>query len=63
MFRVVSLPRIHYHPCPQALGEYNHVTDIIILYAGLKRYRELHDAIRRHERRHARIFRDHSGWR
>jgi len=62
VFRVVRMPRIHYHPCPQALGEYNHVTDTIILHAGLKRYRELHDAIRRHEREHARIFREHSGW-
>jgi len=56
------LPRIHYHPCPKALGEYNHLTDIIILHEGLKRYRELHDAILRHEREHARIFREHSGW-
>lgn len=56
------MPRIHYHPCPQALGEYNHVTDTIILHEGLKKYRELHDAILRHEREHARIFREHSGW-
>jgi hypothetical protein len=59
---VVGLPRIHYHPCPRALGEYNHLTDTIILHEGLKRYRELHDAILRHEREHARIFREHSGW-
>ena len=56
------MPRIHYHPCPQALGEYNHVTDTIILHEGLRKYRELHDAILRHEREHARIFREHSGW-
>ena len=55
VFRVVRMPRIHYHPCPQALGEYNHLTDTIILHEGLKRYRELHDAILRHER-------EHSGW-
>lgn len=62
VFRVVRMPRIHYHPCPQALGEYNHVTDTIILHEGLKKYRELHDAILRHEQEHARIFREHSGW-
>jgi hypothetical protein len=59
---VVGLPRIHYHPCPQALGEYNHMTDTIILHEGLKRYREIHDAILRHEREHARIFREHRCW-
>jgi hypothetical protein len=58
---VVGLPRIHYHPCPKALGEYNHLTDTIILHEGLKRYRELHDAILSHEREHARIFKEHSG--
>ncbi len=62
VFRVVRMPRIHYHPCPQALGEYNHLTDTIILHEGLKKYRELHDAILRHEQEHARIFREHSGW-
>lgn len=56
------MTRIHYHPCPRALGEYNHHTDTIILHEGLKRYREIHDAILRHEREHARIFREHSGW-
>ena len=55
------MPRIHYHPCPKALGEYNHLTDTIILHEGLKKYREIHDAILRHEREHARIFREHSG--
>ena len=55
------MPRIHYHPCPKALGEYNHLTDTIILHEGLKRYRELHDVILRHEREHARIFSEHSG--
>jgi len=62
VFRVVRMPRIHYHPCPQALGEYNHLTDTIILHEGLKKYREFHDAILRHEQEHARIFREHSGW-
>jgi len=56
------MPRIHYHPCPKALGEYNHLTDTIILHEGLKKYREIHDAILRHEREHARIFREHRGW-
>ena len=56
------MTRIHYHPCPKALGEYNHLTDTIILHDGLKRYREIHDAILRHEREHARIFREHSSW-
>ena len=56
------MPKIYYHPCPQALGEYNHLTDTIILHEGLKKYREIHDAILRHEREHARIFREHSGW-
>ncbi len=55
------MPRIHYHPCPKALGEYDHLTDTIILHEGLKRYRELHDAILSHEREHARIFREHRG--
>ncbi len=55
------MPRIHYHPCPKALGEYNHLTDTIILHEGLKRHGELHDAILRHEREHARIFREHPG--
>ena len=44
------------------MGEYNHVTDTIILHEGLRKYREIHDAILRHEREHARIFREHSGW-
>ncbi|MBN2335894.1 hypothetical protein JXL21_10075 [Candidatus Bathyarchaeota archaeon] len=56
------MPRIHYHPCPQALGEYDYMTDTIILHEGLRRYREIHDAILSHEREHARIFREHSGW-
>ena len=56
------MPRIHYHPCPQALGEYDYLTDTIILHEGLKRYREIHDAILTHEREHARIFREHSSW-
>jgi hypothetical protein len=47
------LTRIHYHPCPQALGEYDYATDTIILHEGLKRYRELE---------HARIFLEHRGW-
>ena len=55
------MTRIHYHPCPKALGEYDHLSDTIILHEGLKRYRELHDAILRHEREHAHIFREHSG--
>jgi hypothetical protein len=62
VFTVVRMPRIHYHPCPRALGEYDHLTDTIILHEGLKRYAEIHDAILRHERMHARIFREHSGW-
>ena len=56
------MTRIHYHPCPKALGEYDYFTDTIILHEGLKRYREIHDRILRHEREHARIFREHSGW-
>lgn len=56
------MTRIHYHPCPPALGEYDYFTDIIILHEGLRKYRELHDAILRHEREHARIFREHRGW-
>ena len=56
------MTRIHYHPCPKALGEYDHHTDTIILHEGLKRYREIHDTILSHEREHARIFREHGGW-
>ena len=56
------MTRIHYHPCPQALGEYNYLTDTIVLHKGHKRYREIHDRILLHEREHARIFREHSGW-
>lgn len=56
------MTRIHYHPCPQALGEYDYATDTIILHEGLRRYRELHDSILRHEREHARIFLEHRGW-
>jgi hypothetical protein len=55
------MTRIHYHPCPKALGEYDHHTDTIILHEGLKRYREIHEAILSHEREHARIFREHRG--
>ena len=56
------MPRIYYHPCPQALGEYNYLKDIIILHEGLKKYREIHDSILRHEREHARIFKEHRNW-
>ena len=56
------MTRIHYHPCPYALGEYDYATDTIVLHEGLKRYREIHDRILRHEREHASIFREHSGW-
>ena len=56
------MPRIHYHPCPQALGEYNYIKDTIILHEGLKKYREIHDSILRHEREHARIFKQHKSW-
>jgi hypothetical protein len=56
------MPKIYYHPCPQALGEYNYLADVIILHEGLKRYREIHDSILRHERDHARIFKEHSSW-
>jgi hypothetical protein len=55
------MTRIHYHSCPQALGEYDYLTDTIVLHEGLKRYCETHDRILRHEREHARIFREHSG--
>ena len=56
------MPKVFYHPCPRALGEYNYQADIIILHEGLKRYRSIHDSILRHEREHARIFREHSSW-
>jgi hypothetical protein len=56
------MTRIHYHPCPKALGEYDYLTDTIVLHEGLKRYREIHDRILRHEREHARIFREHGSW-
>ena len=62
MIAVIDMLRIYYHPCPQALGEYNYQADIIILHEGLKRYRNIHDAILRHEREHARIFKEHSSW-
>ena len=54
------MPKIHYHPCPQALGEYNYLTDTIILHKGLKKYKEIHDTILSHEQEHARIFKEHS---
>ncbi len=60
VFSVVGLPRIHYHPCPKTLGEYDRQTNTIILHEGLKRHREIHDAILSHEREHARIFRENS---
>ncbi|TFH17282.1 hypothetical protein E4H04_05260 [Candidatus Bathyarchaeota archaeon] len=56
------MPKIHYHPCPQALGEYNYLTDTIILHKGLKRYRKIHDSILSHEQEHARIFKEHNSW-
>jgi len=56
------MTRIHYHPCSQALGEYDYVTDTIVIHQGLIRYREIHDRILRHEREHARIFHEHNGW-
>jgi len=62
MMAVIDMPKIYYHPCPQALGEYNYLADIIILHEGLKRYRDIHDAILKHEREHARIFREHRSW-
>lgn len=55
------LPRIHYHPCPRALGEYNYKADIIILHEGLKKYKKIHDSILRHENEHARIFKENRG--
>jgi hypothetical protein len=55
------LTRIHYHPRPKALGQYDHHTAIIILHEGLKRYRRIHDAILSHEREHARIFKENRG--
>ena len=58
---VISIARIHYHPCPRALGEYNYKADIIILHEGLKKYREIHDCILKHEREHARIFKENRG--
>ena len=62
MISVIDMPRIYYHPCPQALGEYNYQADIIILHEGLKRYKGIHDAILRHEQEHARIFKEHGSW-
>lgn len=56
------MSKLHYHPCPQALGEYNYLTDTIILHKGLKRYRKIHDSILSHEREHARIFKEHNSW-
>ena len=56
------MPKIHYHPCPRALGEYDYLTDTIILHEGLKKYQKIHDAILNHERDHAHIFKKHSGW-
>jgi len=55
------LPKIHYHPCPRALGEYNYKADIIILHEGLKKHEKIHDAILRHEKKHARIFKENRG--
>lgn len=56
------MPKIHYHPCPRALGEYNYKSDIIILHEGLKKYNVIHDSILKHEREHARIFRENRGF-
>ena len=56
------MPRIHYHPCPRALGEYDYLTDTIILHEGLKKYRKIHDAILNHEHEHAKIFKEYSSW-
>ena len=56
------MPRIYYHPCPQALGEYNYHKDIIIIHEGLKKYHKLHDSILKHEKEHARIFKEHRSW-
>ncbi len=61
-FQAAEMTRIHYHPCPQALGEYDYATDTIVLHERLKRYREIHERILRHEWEHARIFHEHSGW-
>ncbi len=57
---VINMSKIYYHPCPQALGEYNYRTDTIILHMGLKKYKKIHDAILHHEQEHARIFKEHS---
>jgi len=62
VYSVIVMPNIHYHPCPRALGEYDYPTDTIILHKGLKKYKVIHDAILSHEREHARIFKEHSGW-
>ena len=59
---VILMSKIHYHPCPRALGEYDYPTDTIILHEGLKRYRKIHDAILSHEKEHARIFKEHRSW-
>jgi len=56
-----GLTRIHHRPCPKAVDEYDHHTDTITLHESLKRHREVHDAILRHEREHARIFKENSG--
>ena len=55
------MTRIHYHPCPKALGEYDHHTDTIILHEGLRRHPDLHDAILSHEQEHASIFKENRG--
>ena len=54
--------RIHYHLCPEALGEYNHLKDIIILYEGFKKYQDIRDSILKHEREHVYIFKEHGSW-
>ena len=56
------MSKIHYHPCPQALGEYNYHTDTIILHNGLKQYKKIHDTILSHEQEHARIFKEYCSW-
>jgi hypothetical protein len=56
------MTRLHYHPCPHALGEYDYHTDTIILHEGLKHDREVHDRILSHEREHASIFLEHNSW-
>ena len=61
MISVIKMPKIYYHPCPQALGEYNYHKDTIILNEGLK-YKKIHDSILRHEQDHAQIFKEHSGF-